>query len=107
MTLEDQLRRWTDGSLEKAHAVMKTAVQDMVRDMQEPVAKGGRMPVDTGMLRNSGLYSTDLIRWNPETESITWGWTANYAPFMDARYGFMRLPIQEWPQYVENAARKV
>ena len=40
----------TEGLME---AVFKQSVQDVIEDMQKPVAKGGNMPVDLGFLRNS------------------------------------------------------
>ena len=33
--------------------VAKESLQDVIRDAQTPVGKGGNMPVDTGFLRNS------------------------------------------------------
>jgi hypothetical protein len=38
-------------------ALMRQSLQDVINIMQEPVAKGGRMRVDTGFLRSSGQGS--------------------------------------------------
>lgn len=47
----DQFVRETKERLE---AMTRYALSDMVNDMQIPVAKGGKMRVDTGFLRASG-----------------------------------------------------
>ena len=39
---------------EKMFAVVKNSIQDVVEDAQTPLAKGGKMRVDTGFLRSSG-----------------------------------------------------
>jgi hypothetical protein len=41
-------------SKEKMLAVVKNSIQEVVQDAQTPIAKGGKMPVDTGFLRSSG-----------------------------------------------------
>lgn len=40
-------------------AVVQGSLRDMVEDMQTPVAKGGRLRVDTGFLRASGRATLD------------------------------------------------
>ena len=106
-SLEAQLDAWATATVARTEAVIKTTVQDMAEEMQKPQARGGLMPVDTGFLRNSGEFSTPLATWQPANEPITWAWTANYAPYMDARYGFFRLPLQRFPEFVSNALQKV
>lgn len=82
-------------------------VQTMVDDMQRPQDLGGRMPVDTGTLRNSGAFSTPIIGWNPASgQSISWSWGANYAVVMNARTGFMDLVLQDFQGYASRAARR-
>ena len=44
-----------------AEAVFKESAQAVVSEMQRPRAKGGRMRVDTGFLRNSLLASTSAM----------------------------------------------
>src|SRR5690625_5782361 len=44
---------WTRMSELRMEAVFKQAAQDAAEAVQTPKAKGGRMPVDTGYLRNS------------------------------------------------------
>ena len=106
-SLQAQLDSWATATQARTEAVIKTTVQDMVEEMQKPQARGGLMPIDTGFLRNSGEFSVPLLSWKPASEVITWGWTAHYAPYMDARYGFFRLPLQRFPDFVSNALAKV
>lgn len=52
-SLESQLKTWGERAQERAEAVIKQAIQDVVEDAEVPRAVGGRMRVDTGFLRNS------------------------------------------------------
>lgn len=126
------VEQWVSKSQARLRAVAQTAVQDMVRDVQTPRAKGGRMPVVTSFLRNSfasALNSTPRgMTTAPEGyrktefdmqpiaatllqmrigDSVTLGWTAVYARKMEYRYAFNRTAVQNWQQYVNAAARKV
>ena len=114
------LDQWALKSAGRMEAVAKQAIQDMTDDIQRPRASGGRMPVDTGFLRNSAGAS---LGGNPETgnlnslegslirmqlgDAYTFGWGANYARFMNNRYGFLDLPVQDWSRYVFKAVEKV
>ena len=126
------VEQWAAQNMLRLRAVAQTAVQDMVRDVQTPRAKGGRLPVDTGFLRNSfasalnstprgptkgpeGYRATDfdmqpiaatLLQLNIG-DTVTLGWTAVYARAMEYRYAFNRAAVQNWSQYVNAAARKV
>jgi len=114
-----RVSNWAKKAKDRRDAVLKQAVQDMTNDMQTPRAKGGRMPVDTGFLRNSAVANgneftesgqglmVSLLRWNPENEEFEFHWIANYAVYMDAKYGFYSLGIQRWPQWVKDANKKV
>lgn len=103
--------------------VFKASAQDVIELAQRPVAQGGRMPVDTGFLRNSlvsGLNgSTALSGANSYVvtiagadlgDSIFAGWTANYARHVEygarGRAGrfFMRGAAQQWQQIVDRNA---
>jgi hypothetical protein len=129
---EKQVTSWARKSEMRLEAVFKTAVQDMVDDAQTPRDKGGRMPVDTGFLINSGYAAVnrmpsgnppakDAKEWTGANQSaaalainkakigdtIYFGWTANYAQYMEAKYAFMRLAAQRWGQFVKMAARRI
>ena len=48
-----QIDQFKADTMQKMRAVMQESIQDVCDDMQTPKAKGGRMPVDTGNLRNT------------------------------------------------------
>lgn len=113
-------------------AVFRQSAQDVIEEAQEPRGSGGNLPVDTGFLRNSGQAA---LNNTPSGESIkpkdyaggTWsadeaaliisrakigdrvifGWTANYAEYMERRYGFVRLAVQNWPDIVRKNAKQL
>ncbi|QWY83156.1 hypothetical protein [Rhizobium phage RHph_X2_24] len=105
--------------------VMQQSLLNAVNEMQTPVAKGGRMRVDTGFLRASGQSSLNGMptgpsrnpggsdNWNSgQTEAtigkITFGsvfffgWTAEYAKYREAYDGFMSATLQNWQSIVDN-----
>ena len=47
------LDQWTKKTEKRIDAVLKDATQSVIAVAQQTKAKGGRMPVDTGNLRNS------------------------------------------------------
>jgi hypothetical protein len=47
------LSSWSDKAKRNMLNIAKTSIQDVIDDAQTPKAKGGRMPVQTGFLRNS------------------------------------------------------
>lgn len=123
-SFEAQVTKWARKSESRLEAVFKTAVQDLVEEAQTPQAKGGNMPVDTSFLRNSGQASLNDIpsgESNPNNmratalvinrakigDRIVFGWTANYAQYMEARYAFMKRAAQNWQAIVNKAARDV
>ena len=48
-----QLDQWTKKTERRIDAVLKDATQTVISVAQTPKSKGGRLPVDTGNLRNS------------------------------------------------------
>jgi hypothetical protein len=48
-----QVNAWVRASKERMLAVRNQAIEELVEEIQTPVAKGGRMPVATGYLRSS------------------------------------------------------
>ena len=117
--------QWVAKSQARLEAVWKTAAQDIAREMQTPRAKNGRMPVDTSYLRNS--FSADINATpsgNGETpytsgpisivinrakigDRVVFGWSAQYAIYVEARFAFLRSAAQNWQQIVDKAAQKV
>lgn len=89
------------------------------------------MPVDTGFLRNSLQASLTAMPQTTATpapnveyafdiagissviatadldDTIFLGFTANYGPKMEERYGFVRLTAMEWPQIVSEIAARL
>ena len=118
-------------------AIFRQATQELINDVQTPVAKGGRMRVDTGFLRASGQASltgmptgpvrpaddakpqqysdgTDVPEITVLTlarakagDTIFFGWTANYAIYREAKDAFLRLGVQKWQQIVDGVIRRV
>lgn len=86
----------------------------------------GKMPIDIGFLRASGQASLTGMPTGPRRpaegalartynsddatltisraklgDTIHWGWTADYARAMEARYGFLRSAAQNWRPIVD------
>lgn len=83
---------WAANVTERLTAVVQGSTDRVIAVAQTPVAKGGRMPVDTGFLRNSlvssingqggleGASSYALVAGQMEAGDVaTFGWTAAYA----------------------------
>ena len=127
-TFEGSISQWVAKSERAVEAVFKQSAQEIAEDANTPTARGGRMRVDTGFLRNS--QSADLNsrpsgpsdpdtenQGNPEqvslviagartSDTIYVGWTANYARYREARDGFAEGAAKKWPAIVRrNSAR--
>ena len=107
------------------NAVFKQSAQDLGTAVNTPKAKGGRLPVATGFLRanfgaqvNGTPKGSGTDTFNPQAlivaiqravlgDEITFGYAANYAKKQEAVNGFIRLNVQEWPQVVSKAVKKV
>ena len=118
----DQWVRKTEARLD---AVWKTAAQDIAREVQTPRSKNGKLPLDTGYLRNSfaaDVNSTPAGNGNSSYSAgpisivinrakigdrVVFGWGASYAIYMEARYSFLRSAAQNWQQIVDKSAQKV
>lgn len=128
----DQVTEWVRKSDARMTAAFRESIQDLVEEAQEPRGSGGNMPIRTGFLRSTGDAALNKLPVGeteaPEgVESFTWdasaallvinqaklgdtvyfGWSANYAIYMEDRYGFVRLAAQNWPQIVNRAARRL
>lgn len=105
-------------------AVARSSFSDVVDIAQTPVAKGGRMRVDTGFLRASGQMSLtgmpqgpvrgddDATRHQYDNGSAPvdvsilfkaklgavfhFGWTAAYAGYREIYDGFLEGALQHW-----------
>lgn len=95
-TFTAQLNAFRDKTVEQMRAVLAASVQDVMDEAQKPEAQGGRIPVDTGFLRNSlvselngsqvgagaGSYTLAAAAMEPG-DVARFGWTAAYALRME------------------------
>ena len=119
------LDRWTKKTERRIDAVLKDATQSVIAVAQQTKAKGGRMPVDTGNLRNSlqssvaggasgeGKESYIMVAGNMKGGDLaTFTWTAEYArPVNNGNRGrpgahFVEGAVDQWPAIVRASIRK-
>jgi hypothetical protein len=120
------LQRFSKRVQARALDVARESIQDVIDDAQTPKAKGGRMPVDTGFLRNSLASGLNGSFGPPDENSYTltigqldlgdvarFAWTAEYAIFQElgtsafAGNHFVGVAAAKWPQFVEANARRI
>jgi hypothetical protein len=125
-TFAADLQRFGAKVQRRALDVARESIQDVIDDAQTPKAKGGRMPVDTGFLRNSLASGLNGSFGPPDENSyiLTIGqldlgdvarfaWTAEYAIFQElgtsafAGNHFVGVAAAKWPQFVEANARRI
>lgn len=118
---------FTDNYKKRMAYTAKKATLDVCNDARDPIAVGGRMPVDTSNLLHSMAadignipsgptlgnetksgddVAAQLIRWKPGTKIFFAGFTASYARAMEYRYGYMRGAVMKWDFYVKRAAEE-
>jgi len=119
------LDQWTKKTHQRIDAVLNDAAQSVVAVAQVTKAKGGRMPVDTGNLRNSLQSSVAGGASGQGAESYimaaagmkggdvaTFTWTAEYAAAVNngnrGRPGahFVEGAVDQWPAIVRASIRK-
>ena len=120
-----QLDQWTKKTERRIDAVLKDATQTVISVAQTPKSKGGRLPVDTGNLRNSlqssiaggasgeGASSYILVAGNMKGGDLaTFTWTAEYAAAVNnGRNGrpgahFVEGAVDQWPAIVRASIAK-
>jgi hypothetical protein len=126
-----QVADWVAKTKALQLAIFRESAQRIVNIAQEPVAAGGNMPVQTGYLRATGRASIGEANWSvtykPDGQEkfgyseaqavltiakaslddvIFFVWTANYAPYVEAKRGFVRLAAQQWQSVVNQVARE-
>jgi hypothetical protein len=122
----DQVTAWARKSEQRLTAVYRQSIQDLVEEAQE------RVNVDTGFLRSTGDAAIGKLPVGPTTNEgnaapiwdaqaallviaqakldgppVFFGWSAEYASYVEERFGFLRLSAQNWPQIVNKAARNI
>ena len=119
------LDQWTKKTEKRIDAVLKDATQSVIAVAQQTKAKGGRMPVDTGNLRNSlrssvaggamgeGASSYILVAAGMKGGDLaTFTWTAEYAAAVNngnrGRPGahFVEGAVDQWPAIVRASIAK-
>ncbi|HEL4296710.1 TPA: hypothetical protein UM674_000639 [Stenotrophomonas maltophilia] len=130
----DQVKAFTEKARLRQEAIFKGSAQKLMEEANTPEGQGGKMPVDTGFLRNSVAASTDgppeaggqpveLVFLGLQVGQTVWaGWTAKYAMRMEhgffgedskgrtyaqAGKGFARAAAQNWAFIVEAVAKEV
>jgi hypothetical protein len=127
-----QVADWTAKAKRATLAVHRESAQRLAHEANVPRAQGGKLPVDTGFMRNSMAASLNGMPSGPGKGrpgviytapvgqpvelvilqarlggSIWMGWTANYAIYMEARYGFARSAAQNWNYIVASVTNEV
>ena len=119
------LDQWTKKTQGRIDAVLKDATQTVIAVAQVTKANGGRMPVDTGNLRNSLISSVAGGAMGQGAESYvmaaagmtggdvaTFTWTAEYAAAVNnGRNGrpgahFVEGAVDQWPAIVRASIAK-
>ena len=122
------LDQWTKKTEKRIDAVLKDATQSVVAVAQQTKAKGGRMPVDTGNLRNSlqssiaggasgeGKESYIMVAGNMKGGDLaTFTWGNSDVPYAAAvnngRNGrpgahFVEGAVDQWPAIVRASIAK-
>jgi hypothetical protein len=120
-----QVEAFAGKTREQMRNVLRNSVQDVLETAQLPKARGGRMPVDTGFLRNSLASGLNGAFGQPDANSYTltvagmdlgdvarFAWTAKYAIHQELGTSkfpgnhFVGAAAAQWEKFVAaNAAR--
>jgi len=135
-TFHGQVSEAVAKSKRKMHAVWGESIQDLAEEVTTPIANGGNMPKVTGFLQNSFVTTTgappaidpdavpppdtapntytfnigsvtEVLATADMTDTIHLRFTAAYARVQEHRFGFVRLPAQDWPRIVKVRAKQV
>lgn len=126
LSFSAQIEEWANKSDRQIDASVRDAIQTTYHEMVTPQAKGGRMPVDTGTLRNSAQPSQTsmpktILKAGAEVgqydvvgyildmklgQPLFIGFTMEYGPIMENRYAFVTGAAQNWQRNVSNSAMK-
>ena len=71
MSFKAEVDAWIAETEQRLVAVTRSAVGDLINEAQTPVGKGGKMPVDTGFLRSSGLSNINSLPAGPSQKVLT------------------------------------
>lgn len=126
----------TNREIDLLDAGVRESIIEFDRQMSTPYkGGGGDMPIKTGFLRASRRASTEEMApidpnakgWGDDRidandsaagaigavvagmkigDTLRTGFTAVYAPYMEAMFGFVRKTAQRWPQIMKEVFRK-
>lgn len=112
-------------------ALAKQSTTNLINEIQTPVGKGGKMRVDIGFLRASGILSLTGIPSGPSRpdpdkkyewkefnaitdfagftlgQTIYFGWVAHYAKYREAYDGFLISGVQNWQSIVDKVCAQI
>lgn len=127
---EATIDKFVTESEQKMLIVARESIKAVVDESQTTVSDGGKMRVDTGFLRSTGLASlnappigpsvrdkTQKYSWSGDSVTATlarmkfgdvfyFGWTANYAKYREVYDGFLISALQNFQQYVNESIRR-
>lgn len=135
---ELQIDRFVLNTEEKLLAVTRESIEAVVEDAQlpgpsknDPVGQGGKMRVDTGFLRATGLAQIGSMPFGPSNErdaksryvwaknqleivlasmkigdTLYFGWTADYARIREMYDGFLEGAVQKWQTHVDESVKR-
>ncbi|HEL5053342.1 TPA: hypothetical protein UOA92_001116 [Stenotrophomonas maltophilia] len=129
-----QVRAFAEKAKAMQGVIFRESATKLMEEANTPEAQGGKMPVDTGFLRNSaaasvegmpsdGAQTPELVFATMELGQAVWaGWTAKYAMRMEhgfqgedslgrtyaqAGKGFARAAAQRWDFIVAEVTADV
>ena len=135
-TFAADVSRWSEKAKRNATLVLKQSAQEVAEELSRPVAKGGRMRVDTGFLRSSltttlntptpmnpnakapsdappGSFTLNLVGTSTAIAAADLGdtifmtFTASYARHREEKDMFVRTAAMRWQQIVDEVAARV
>lgn len=128
-----QVKEFADLGEANMLLVIKQSLQETIEEANQPTGKGGKMRVDTGFLRASGIGSVNnaptgqsrpeglddpsFIAYDPKAytgaiaslaigDTFYYGWVAHYAQYREHYDGFLGSALQNWQQTVTRNAQK-
>jgi len=125
-----QIDRFIVDTERKMLSVVQTALTDLTNDANN-AKPDGRLPVRTGFLRHSaaaavnarprgetrgdpkGIYAFNagqvlaIIAHLKLGDVFYFGWTAEYARYMEARNGFLEGALMKWQMFIDNAVARL
>ena len=127
---ETQIDKFIINTEEKMLVVVREAIDAVIEEAQTPKDEGGKMRVDTGFLRASGVAQIGKMPSGPSVgdkkQTYEWatdqlgpilasfkigdvfyfGWTAKYARVRETYDGFLDAAAQNWQSHINDAIKR-